>query len=122
MSFHGLYGLSGHFVLCVLARSALVFVLHSKWKKQRKEKSHAHCHVTHRIRIFEKIFELSKVSKSVAFAVPEVVNISKYKEICHDNFLQKNGRLGSYSNLNFQGGAKRKIFNCFSSTFLAEVT
>ena len=60
MSFHGLYGLSGHFVLCVLARSALVFVLHSKWKKQRKEKSHAHCHVTHRIRIFEKIFEHSK--------------------------------------------------------------
>ena len=34
--FRSLYGLSGHFVLCVLARSALVLVLHRKMAKTVK--------------------------------------------------------------------------------------
>ena len=40
--------------------------------KQRKEQSHAQCHVTHRIRIFDKISEHVKVAKSVDIAVPEL--------------------------------------------------
>ena len=40
--------------------------------KQRKEQSHAQRHVTHRIRIFDKIFERVKVAKSVDIAVPEL--------------------------------------------------
>ena len=40
--------------------------------KQRKEQSHAQCHVTHRIRIFDKISEHVKVAKSVVIAVPEL--------------------------------------------------
>ena len=40
--------------------------------KQRKEQSHAQCHVTHRIRIFGKISEHVKVAKSVDIAVPEL--------------------------------------------------
>ena len=47
MSCYSLYGRSGHLVLCVLARSALVFVLHCKWRKQQREPSHAQCHITH---------------------------------------------------------------------------
>ena len=38
--------------------------------KQRKEQSHAQCHVTHRIRIFDKISEHVKVAKLVDIAVP----------------------------------------------------
>ena len=38
------------------------FVLHLKWRKQRKEQSHAQCHVTDRIRIFDKfILNMSKL-------------------------------------------------------------
>ena len=40
--------------------------------KQWKEQSHAQCHVTHRIRIFDKISEYVKVAKSVDIAVPEL--------------------------------------------------
>ena len=40
--------------------------------KQQKEQSHAQCHVTHRIRIFDKISENVKVAKSVDIAVPEL--------------------------------------------------
>ena len=40
-------------------------------QKQRKEQSHAQCHVTDRIRIFDKISERFKVPKLVSFAVPE---------------------------------------------------
>ena len=40
--------------------------------KQRKEQSHAQCHVTHRMRIFDKISEHVKVAKSVDIAVPEL--------------------------------------------------
>ena len=40
--------------------------------KQRKEQSHAQCHVTHRIRIFDKISEHVKVAKLVDIAVPEL--------------------------------------------------
>ena len=40
--------------------------------KQRKEQSHAQCHVTHRIRIFDKISEHVKVAKWVDIAVPEL--------------------------------------------------
>ena len=40
--------------------------------KQRKGQSHAQCHVTHRIRIFDKISEHVKVAKSVDIAVPEL--------------------------------------------------
>ena len=50
--------------------------------KQRKEQSHAQCHVTHRIRIFDKISEHDKVAKSVDIAVPELAvtnQNAKYK-------------------------------------------
>ena len=40
--------------------------------KQRKEQSHDQCHVTHRIRIFDKITEHVKVAKSNDIAVPEL--------------------------------------------------
>ena len=40
--------------------------------EQRKEQSHAQCHVTHRIRIFDKISEHVKVAKLVDIAVPEL--------------------------------------------------
>ena len=47
--------------------------------KQRKEQSHAQCHVTHRIRTFDKISEHVKVAKPVDIAVPELaVTTSKY--------------------------------------------
>ena len=56
--------------------------------KQRKEQSHAPCHVTHRIRIFDKISELVKVAKSVDIAVPELA-VTKAYEICHFVGLKK---------------------------------
>ena len=40
--------------------------------KQRKEQSHVQCHVTHRIRIFDKISEHVKTAKPVDIAVPEL--------------------------------------------------
>ena len=57
----------------VFARSCSLLskYLPISWK-QRKEQSHAQCHVTHRIRIFEKISEHVKVAKSVDIAVPEL--------------------------------------------------
>ena len=57
----------------VFARSCSLLskYLPISWK-QRKEQSHAQCHVTHRIRIFDKISELVKVAKSVDIAVPEL--------------------------------------------------
>ena len=53
------------------------FVETISWK-QRKEQSHAQCHVTHRIRIFDKISEHVKVAKSVDIAVPELA-VTKYE-------------------------------------------
>ena len=57
----------------VFARSCSLLskYLPISWK-QRKEQSHAQCHVTHRIRIFDKISEHVKVAKSVDNAVPEL--------------------------------------------------
>ena len=57
----------------VFARSCSLLskYLPISWK-QRKEQSHAQCHVTHRIRIFDKISEHVKVAKSVDVAVPEL--------------------------------------------------
>ena len=49
--------------------------------KQRKEQSHAQCHVTHRIRIFDKISEHVKVAKSVDIAVPELA-VTHQQIIC----------------------------------------
>ena len=63
----------------VFARSCSLLskYLPISWK-QRKEQSHAQCHVTHRIRIFDKISEQVKVAKSVDIAVPELaVTIAK---------------------------------------------
>ena len=51
--------------------SLLSKYLSISWK-QRKEQSHAQCHVTHWIRIFDKISEHAKVAKSVDIAVPEL--------------------------------------------------
>ena len=58
----------------VFARSCSLLskYLPISWK-QRKEQSHAQCHVTHRIRIFDKISEHVKVAKSVDIAVLELV-------------------------------------------------
>ena len=57
----------------VFARSCSLLskYLPISWK-QRKEQSHAQCHVTHRIRIFDKITEHIKVAKSVDIAVPQL--------------------------------------------------
>ena len=57
----------------VFARSCSLLskYLPISWK-QRKEQSHAQCHVTHRIRNFDKISEHVKVAKSVDIAVPEL--------------------------------------------------
>ena len=57
----------------VFARSCSLLskYLPISWK-QRKEQSHAQCHVTHRIRIFDKLSEHVKVAKSVDIAVPEL--------------------------------------------------
>ena len=57
----------------VFARSCSLLskYLPISWK-QRKEQSHAQCHVKHRIRIFDKISEHVKVAKSVDIAVPEL--------------------------------------------------
>ena len=57
----------------VFARSCSLLskYLPISWK-QRKEQSHAQCHVTYRIRIFDKISEHVKVAKSVDIAVPEL--------------------------------------------------
>ena len=57
----------------VFARSCSLLskYLPISWK-QRKEQSHAQCHVTHRIKIFDKISEHVKVAKSVDIAVPEL--------------------------------------------------
>ena len=63
--FQSFFKHSSFFVLCVLARSCSVIVLHWKWRKQRKEQSNAQCHVKQRIRIFEKISEHVKVVKSL---------------------------------------------------------
>ena len=57
----------------VFARSCSLLskYLPISWK-QRKEQSHAQCHVTHPIKIFDKISEHVKVAKSVDIAVPEL--------------------------------------------------
>ena len=57
----------------VLARSCSLLskYLPISWK-QRKEQSHAQCHVRDRIRIFDNISEHVKVAKSVDIAVPEL--------------------------------------------------
>ena len=57
----------------VFARSCSLLskYLPISWK-QRKEQSHAQCHVTYLIRIFDKISEHVKVAKSVDIAVPEL--------------------------------------------------
>ena len=57
----------------VFARSCSLLskYLSISWK-QRKEQSHAQCHVTHRIRIFDKISEHVKVAKLVDIDVPEL--------------------------------------------------
>ena len=54
--------------------SFLLFVVEvpANFWKQQKEQSHAQCHVTHRIRIFDKISEHVKAAKSVDIAVPEL--------------------------------------------------
>ena len=49
--------------------------------KQRKEQSHAQCHVTHRIRIFDKISEHVKVTKSVDIAVPELAVTKPFDDV-----------------------------------------
>ena len=68
---------SSLFVLCVLARSCSILVLHWKWRKQRKEQSHAQCHVTHRIKIFDKVSEHVKVAKSLYQRFPLQFNSPK---------------------------------------------
>ena len=55
----------GFFVLCRLARSCSVLILHGKWQKRRKEQSPAQCHVTQRIGIFDKISEHVQIAKSL---------------------------------------------------------
>ena len=58
--------------------------------KQRKEQSHAQCHVTHRIRIFDKISEHVKVAKSVDIAVPELA-VTLFKR--RKNFKRRSGEV-----------------------------
>ena len=73
----------------VFARSCSLLskYLPISWK-QRKEQSHAQCHVTHRIRIFDKISEHVKSAKSVDIAVPELaVTISKAQKDSKTTFF-----------------------------------
>ena len=56
--------------------------------KQRKEQSHAQCHVTHRIRIFDKISEHVKVAKSIDIAVPELAVTRNSTSSANYNLLQ----------------------------------
>ena len=77
----------------VFARSCSLLskYLPISWK-QRKEQSHAQCHVTHRIRIFDKISEHVKVAKSVDIAVPELavtVNLTS-REFIFENCQTEN--------------------------------
>ena len=81
--------------LCLLSwRRARVFArscsLLSKYLpiswKQRKEQSHAQYHVTHRIRIFDKISEHVKVAKSVDIAVPELA-VTLYRMTFQSNIV-----------------------------------
>ena len=72
----------------VFARSCSLLskYLPISWK-QRKEQSHAQCHVTHRIRIFDKISEHVKVAKSVDIAIPELaVTFNKPVTVCQKYF------------------------------------
>ena len=71
----------------VFARSCSLLskYLPISWK-QRKEQSHAQCHVTHRIRIFDKISEHVKVAKLVDIAVPELaVTLDVVESLHHSN-------------------------------------
>ena len=70
----------------VFARSCSLLskYLPISWK-QRKEQSHAQCHVTHRIRIFDKISEHVKVAISVDIAVPELA-VTKFLKNCPYDF------------------------------------
>ena len=67
----------------VFARSCSLLskYLPISWK-QRKEQSHAQYHVTHRIRISDKISEHVKVAKSVDIAVPELA-VTKFEVADH---------------------------------------
>ena len=73
------------------SRSVLLgprFALDWNWRKQRKEQSHAQCHVTYRIRIFDKISEHVKVAKSLyqRFPLQFVVYIcQKFVHLTMDN-------------------------------------
>ena len=69
----------------VFARSCSLLskYLPISWK-QRKEQSHAQCHVTHRIRIFDKISEHVKVAKSVDIAVPELAVTKFFEKKSHN--------------------------------------
>ena len=73
----------GFFVLCLLARSCSVLILHGKWRKQRKEQSHAQCHVTQRIRIFDKISENVQVTKSLYQRFPYTVYYAVVRQETH---------------------------------------
>ena len=68
--FHSLYVISSYFVLVVL--SDFVLVLHSKCRKQRKERSHAQYYVTHRIKIFHQFFEHLPILMSTEFVYQRV--------------------------------------------------
>ena len=76
----------------VFARSCSLLskYLPISWK-QRKEQSHAQCHVTHRTRIFDKISEHVKVAESVDIVVPELAVTWKHStqgEYHFENWLQ----------------------------------
>ena len=80
--------------------------------KQRKEQSHAQCHVTHRIRIFDKISEHVKVAKWVDIAVPELAVTERSQYIKNGKQLgEKSGVAASKKScvIKFSGSAFNKI-------------
>ena len=95
----------------VFARSCSLLskYLPISWK-QRKEQSHAQCHVTHRIRIFDKISQHVKVAKSVDIAVPELAVTGPIQQV----FQERNLKFAICKILKVTGKAK-KYFSCFGN-------
>ena len=68
--------------------------------KQRKEQSHAQCHVTHRIRIFDKFSEHVKVAKLVDIAVPELAVTVVHSVVLRNISLQVPLQFEEFSSVN----------------------
>ena len=99
----------------VFARSCSLLskYLPISWK-QRKEQSHAQCHVTHRIRIFDKPSEHVKVAKSVDIAVPELAVTMLWKKYENVQAISQRASFSSYiavKEFQIKQGIDNKLFD-----------